>query len=171
MSENRLLLLYQAHQRALIAYAGRILGSSERAEDVTQEAYLRLSAASSTAVQHENPEGYLYRIVRNLALDYRRRHQLEKSLFSHSLNEVVQEQPEERPSLEEQAITRSELERLQLAMDELPERTRLALEMHRLGGYKLREIAEHLGISTSMAQHLVVEGVKHCQRRCARQDA
>ena len=57
------------------------------------------------------------------------------------------------------------LRRLRAAMAELPERTRIALEMHRLGGCKLREIAERLGISESMAHVLVKDGIKHCQRR------
>ena len=51
------------------------------------------------------------------------------------------------------------------AMAELPERTRIAMEMHRFGGCTLKEIAEHFGISVSMAQVLVTEGVRHCQRR------
>ncbi len=71
---------------------------------------------------------------------------------------------EEKPSPEAETIARQELERVLAAMAELPERTRLALEMHRLGGLKLREIAQRLGISTSMAQVLVVEAVRHCQR-------
>jgi RNA polymerase sigma-70 factor (ECF subfamily) len=36
--------------------------------------------------------------------------------------------------------------------------------MHRFGGCTLKEIAAHLGISVSMAQVLVAEGVRHCQR-------
>jgi len=71
---------------------------------------------------------------------------------------------EQRPSPEAELIARQELERVMRAMAELPERTRLALEMHRLGNLKLKDIAERLGVSTSMAQVLVVEGVRHCQR-------
>jgi RNA polymerase sigma-70 factor (ECF subfamily) len=166
MSDPQLLSLYRAHQRDLVAFAGKIIGNSDQAEDITHEAYLRLSSALAGA-ETDNSVGYLYRIVRNLALDYCRRHQLELGLFSHSIDEVAEALPEEHPSLDDQAITGNELEHLQAAMNDLPERTRLAVEMHRFGGYKLREIAEHLNISISMAQHLVKEGVKHCQRRCS----
>jgi RNA polymerase sigma-70 factor (ECF subfamily) len=51
------------------------------------------------------------------------------------------------------------------ALAELPERTRIAVEMHRFGGCTLKEIAEHFGISVSMAQVLVTDGVRHCQSR------
>ena len=71
---------------------------------------------------------------------------------------------DEAPSPEDEAIARQELQRVIAAMAELPERTRIALEMHRFGGCTLKEIAERLGVSVSMAQVLVVQGIKHCQR-------
>lgn len=164
MSDAQILSLYRTYQRELVSYAGSIVGDGDRAEDITQDAYLRFSAAMDDEWR-DNPVGYLYRIVRNLALDYCRRRQFERTLFSHNVDDLADVLPEERSTPEQQAIARNELEQLQAAMDELPERTRLAVEMHRLGGYKLREIAEHMNISTSMAQHLVKEGVKHCQHR------
>lgn len=167
MSDAQILGLYTAHQRELLSYATSIVGDNGRAEDITQDAYLRFSAAMADEWR-DNPVGYLYRIVRNLALDCRRRTQFEKTLFSHSLDDVVEVIPAGQATLEHQAIARGELELLQMALDELPERTRIAVEMHRLGGYKLREIAEHLKISPSMAQHLVKEGIKHCQRQLSR---
>jgi RNA polymerase sigma-70 factor (ECF subfamily) len=54
------------------------------------------------------------------------------------------------------------------AMAELPERTRIALMMHRFDGFKLRDIAAHLGISVALAHALVYEGLEHCRRRLAR---
>ena len=50
-------------------------------------------------------------------------------------------------------------------MAELPERTRVALEMHRFGGFKLREIAAHLGISVTVAHELIAQAVAHCRCR------
>ena len=37
--------------------------------------------------------------------------------------------------------------------------------MHRLGNYKLREIAAFLDISLPYAQRLVAEGLEHCRER------
>jgi RNA polymerase sigma-70 factor (ECF subfamily) len=167
MSDAQILSLYTIHQRELTRYANSIVGDSGRAEDITQEAYLRFSAAMSYEWR-DNPVSYLYRIVRNLALDCFRRTQFEKALFPHSTDDIAETMLTEQAMPEHQAIVRSELEQLQAALNELPERTRMALEMHRLGGYKLREIAEHLQVSPSMAQHLVKEGIKHCQHRLSR---
>lgn len=163
MSKSEMLSLYTTHQRMLVNYAYSIVNDSACAEDITQDAYMRFCSAMAEE-QRDNPVGYLYRIVRNLALDYRRRKMLEKNLFSE-LNEEVETIASDAPSPENQLIQQSEIKQLVDALNELPERTRIALEMHRFGGYKLREIAAHLNVSVSMAQYLVKEGIQHCQQR------
>lgn len=162
MSKDEIASFYQAHWRELVAYASRIVGDRGRAEDVVQEAFLRFRAASGGGV--EEPLGYLYRIVRNLAFDGWRRTTLEGRYMAADGEKIAAAMPGDRPSPEAELIARDELRRVLAAMAQLPERTRIALEMHRFGGFKLKEIAEHLGISVSMAQVLVMEGVRHCQR-------
>lgn len=162
-SADRMLTLYMAHRGELVNYASGIIGDRARAEDVVQEAYLKFSEAAQRRLFDE-PVGYLYRIVHNLAFDGLRRLSLEGRHIRRDGGQAVVEVAEERPSPEAELIARQELERVLAAVAELPERTRLAFEMHRFGGLKLREIAERLGISTSMAHVLVVEAVRHCQR-------
>jgi len=72
------LQLYLAHRAALLDYAAPIVGCRARAEDVVQEAWLRFSRQQDDAdIRH--PASYLYRIVRNLALDQTRRTATEKA--------------------------------------------------------------------------------------------
>lgn len=62
-----------AHHADLVMYARRVLGDrSDTAEDIVQEAYLRLLglAASDEAPTAARP--WLFRVVRNLAIDERR---------------------------------------------------------------------------------------------------
>jgi RNA polymerase sigma factor (sigma-70 family) len=160
--------LFIEHRRSLVDYATRIVGSRAQAEDLVQEAWLRFDEAARQRLLEE-PLGYLYRIVRNLALDGRRRTALEGDLAvagaSEALNVVS---PAAGPTPEAVALYREELRLLVAALDELPERTRIAFEMNRMGGCKLREIAEFLGISVPWAQRLVAEGLLHCRRRLKR---
>ena len=164
MSNAQTLSLYRDYQLQLVNYACSIVGDIDRAEDIAQDAYLRFSVAMDED-RPDNPVGYLYRVVRNLALDYRRRGQFEKKLFSQSVDEWTEVLSDDRYTPEQEVISSDALEKLQRVMKELPERTRVALEMHRLQEYKLREIAEHLNISLSMAQYLVKEGLTYCQSR------
>jgi RNA polymerase sigma factor, sigma-70 family len=163
VSDDKTSSLYIAHRRDLVNYANGIVGDRSQAEDVVQEAFLRFRGVASARLLEE-PLSYLYRIVRNLAFDGRRRLTLEERHFKAGFEGVAEEIAEDKPSPEAEAIARDELQRVLAAMDELPERTRIALEMHRFGGLKMREIAEHLGISVSMAQILVMKGIRHCQR-------
>ena len=165
MEQNdRCLELYIAHRSALLTYANRIIKDRGRAEDLVQEAFLRMRAASS-AHPLEEPVAYLYRIVRNLALDLHRHLSFEGRHEVGGAEELAARVPEAVPSPEAAAAAREEFGNLLKALGELPPRTRIALEMHRLGGFKLREIAAHLGISISTAQALVAEGIEYCQSR------
>jgi RNA polymerase sigma-70 factor (ECF subfamily) len=157
------LTLYTAHRRRLMDYATGIVGDPCRAEDVVQEAFLRFRSAASGRTLDE-PVGFLYRIVRNLSLDYRRRANLEGQYISMDVEALAADMADDQPSPEQQATGREELRRVMEAIAELPERTRIALEMHRFGGCTLKEIADRLAVSVSMAQVLVIEGVRHCQR-------
>lgn len=153
------------HRRALIEYAAGIVGSRSQAEDLVQEAWVRWDNAARTRVIQE-PLAYLCRIVRNLAIDGRsassRASELAAAVAVVANDRLTQFSG---PTPEGIALYKDELKQLQAAMEELPERTRIAFQMHRLGGYKLREIAAHLGISLPLAHTLVVDGLEHCKER------
>lgn len=69
--------LFAANQDRLFRYFCRAVGGAETARDLTQELFLRVSRTSIPAGADEDLRGWLFRIARNLALDYhrsRRRH-------------------------------------------------------------------------------------------------
>ena len=169
MSENSTALsLFVTHRRALIDYASSITGSRAQAEDLVQEAWLRFDAASRGRFL-EDAKGYLYRIVRNLALDQHRRIARENQLIARNdLEQAAETCPDETPTPEMVALFKDEVRCVMEAMAELPERTRIAFEMHRFGGATLKEIAAFLGISVSLAQLLVTDGAEHCKARLAK---
>jgi RNA polymerase sigma factor (sigma-70 family) len=163
--DQGILGLFMAHRGALVDYASGIVGSRAQGEDVVQEAWLRFDGVAGKRFLDE-PLGYLYRIVRNMALDGRRQRVGEgRYLVEDGENET---RAEDRPSPEAEVLHRQQLALVREALAELPERTRLALEMHRLEGHKLREIAAHFGISVALAHALVADGVEHCRRRLER---
>jgi RNA polymerase sigma factor (sigma-70 family) len=161
------LALFMAHRRQLIKYASGFLNDRNWAEDLVQEAFLRFDATMGAKLLDE-PIAYLYRIVRNLALDGHRQRAREARYMVSDTGIAVDSLADDRPSPEAEALHRDQLRVLQAALAELPERTRLALEMHRFGGYKLRQIAERLGISNALAHSLVAEAVEHCRQRLRR---
>ncbi|MEM9684569.1 MAG: sigma-70 family RNA polymerase sigma factor [Pseudomonadota bacterium] len=169
VSENSTALgLFVTHRAALVEYANSIIGSRAQAEDLVQEAWLRFDEASRGRLL-DDAKGYLYRIVRNLAVDQHRRHARERRLISaRGLEPAIEARADDSPSPETIALYRDEIRLVMDAMAELPERTRIAFEMHRFGGATLKEIAGFLGISVSLAQILVTDAAEHCKERLAK---
>ncbi len=157
--------IFTAHRRLLVDYATGIVGSRAQAEDLVQEAWLRFDEVARQRLLAE-PLGYLYRIVRNLALDGQRRGARESRIFAPvELEAAAAVSPDKPVTPETDALYRDQLRLLGAALEELPERTRIAFEMHRFGGSKLREIAEFLDISLPLAGVLVADAVQHCKER------
>jgi RNA polymerase sigma-70 factor (ECF subfamily) len=161
--DQKYLGLFMDHRPELLAYAHRIIRDHASAEDIVQEAWLRFADATRGALVEE-PIRYLYRIVRNLAIDGRRR-QLRDARRTVSDGDLADRLVAANQSPEDSAADQADLRTLEAALAELPARTRAALEMHRFGGYTLKEIAAHLGISIGLAHSLVIDGVEHCRTR------
>ena len=157
--------LFLAHRSALIDYAQPIVGCRARAEDVVQEAYLRFAAATDRQRAADDrilqPVGYLYRIVRNLAVDWARHLAQE----DRPPSAVIEQVASAAPSPEQAALDRDQLRIVVAALAELPPRTRLAFELHRLQGETFPAIARQLGISVGLAHRLVKDALTHCAER------
>jgi RNA polymerase sigma factor (sigma-70 family) len=157
--------LFLAHRNALIDYAQPIVGCRSRAEDVVQEAYLRFAAATDRERPADErilqPVGYLYRIVRNLAVDWARHLAQEDRPPSAVMEQVASA----TPSPEQAALDRNQLRIVIAALAELPPRTRRAFELHRLQGETFPIVAMRLGISVGLAHRLVKDALTHCADR------
>jgi RNA polymerase sigma-70 factor (ECF subfamily) len=162
-SDTAKLDLFLTHRTALIDYAAPIVGDRSRAEDVVQEAFIRFSGHDAQAgAPIVNPVSYLYRIVRNLAVDWARHFAFEHTAAEADSFDAL---PAERPSPEREALYRDELRLVSAALGELPARTRAAFEMRRLGDLTFQQIADRLGISIGLAHQLVRDAMTHCAER------
>ena len=157
------------HRDALVAYAAPLVGDRMRAEDVVQEAWLRFSVAAgkdrSDGKPIVQPVAYLYRIVRNLAIDLA--HRLNAEASHPSSEALLSDLPADVADPERKAVDRDQLRVLAAALDELPERTRHAFDLHRFDEKTYSEIGAILGISQTRAYGLVQEALAHCMRRLA----
>jgi RNA polymerase sigma factor (sigma-70 family) len=162
---NHKLDVFLRYQSALIEVAAPIVGCRSRAEDVVQEAYLRFTAAGRERIEVLKPISYLYQIVRRLAMDWAISHARERPGMMDE--EILDRLAAPAPSPEQIALYRQELGLVTEALAELPERTRRAFEMHRLGGYKLHEIANELSISVTLAHQLIHKALTHCANSLA----
>lgn len=136
--------IYFLHRAALVDYAALILGSREAAEDIVQDAFLKFVPEKVRAVTPEQTLGYLFRVVRNLAFDVLKHRKVERRDQLHDAPYWAF--PRTEPTPEEHTLFRDELRCISRVMADLPIETRIAVEMHRFGGYTLEEVAAHLGL-------------------------
>lgn len=155
---------YLRHRSALIDYAAPILGCRARAEDVVQEAFVRYSRRQQSMAGADAPQSigdpvsYLYRIVRNLALDWLRKPEAAVKVDD---SRDMERLADAAATPEQVMMQRDQVRVLAEALEELPERTRVAFKMRRLEGRSLQEIADHLGVSVVRAHQLVKDAVRH----------
>jgi len=124
------LQVFLAAQADLLRYATRITGDSAEAQDVVQDAWLRFRATARSPTLEE-PTGYLFRIVHNLALDRQRRDGRASRIFATEATVAAELIPSDQPSQQASVEAKDELATVRKALEQLPVRTRRAFEMHR----------------------------------------
>ncbi len=162
--EAALLLRYASGDRAAAAalvarlapmalsLARRLLGDPAEAEDVTQEAMLRLwKIAPDWDSERARVSTWLYRVVVNLCTDRRRRRRPETM-------EVLPELADGAPPAVAQMQTRARADALQAALTALPERQRIAVVLRDIDGLANPEIATILGVSVEAVESLAARG-------------
>lgn len=144
-----------AAQRALYArYAGRMLGVARRyvhsvaeAEDILQDAFVKMFARLGEFRAEGAFEGWLRRIVVTTALNHWQSGQ-------HRRQQMLLEDVPEPFAPDADAFDRLTVAEVLALMEQLPDGCRLVLNLYAVDGYTHGEIAELLGIqeSTSKAQ-------------------
>lgn len=151
---------FVANRRQLCLVATKILGSPDRAEDVVQDAYLKVIEVKAVFVVKQ-PVAYIFRIVRNLAIDHYRRARLESGVFAGA--EEGEHVPSASGTPETISISRQQLSLIAGALDQLPERTRRAFELYRVGGHTQREIARMLDVSPTLVNFMIRDALDQCR--------
>lgn len=159
---QKLLAIFTEQRDALTRFLARRLGNSAAAEDLTQEAWLRLAGGGSAAAIAD-PRAYLFRIAANLAVDHQRS-EARRPLAVAEIDALL-DVPDDAPDAAAVAVARDELVALQRALDELPLRRRAIFLAARLGAQTHREIADRHGISTRAVEINVQRALEHCARR------
>ncbi len=136
----------------VFGHARRVLGDAAEAEDVAQEAMLRLwKIASDWRMGEAQVSTWLYRVTANLCTDRLRKRR------SVGLDEIA-EPSDPTPSVAVQMMQRSRGDALQAALDQLPERQRQAVVLRHIEGLSNPEIGEIMDITPRAVESLTARG-------------
>jgi RNA polymerase sigma-70 factor (ECF subfamily) len=156
--------LFENHAAEIMRSLRRRGLSAETAADITQDAFVRLLTAEPANGRADgNPRAYLHRISRNLSIDHRRRERLAPRM--DVTDEEFQRIADPAPSQETVVYDKQRLISTQRAIEELPERTRRAFELHRLDERTISEVAQELGLSTTRTWVLIRDAYRHIRAR------
>lgn len=133
--------------------ARRMLNDADEAEDVAQEAMVRLwRMAADWRPGQAQVTTWLYRVAMNLAIDRLRRGRRNRPL------DAVDEPEDGRPAALETMIEADRARALGAALMRLPDRQRQAVVLRHLEGRANPEIAETMEIGVEAVESLVARG-------------
>ena len=157
------------YQRQAVAVSYRLLGNSQDAMEVTQDAFLKAYRSLDTLQKADAFGGWLMRIVSNLSLNFRRSRKIRQQLpLNDALGPVDSESQGAGGSewmarsgdpvrtLESEEMGR----RLQEALQQLPEKQRLAIVMFTMEERPQKKVAEALQCSVEAVKWHVFQGRK-----------
>jgi RNA polymerase sigma-70 factor (ECF subfamily) len=137
-----------------LGHAARVLGDRAEAEDIAQEAMLRLWRAAADWRQDgaAQPATWLYRVVANLCVDRLRRRGRAEPL------EHPDTAPDGAPGAEARMLEADRMAALDAALAHLPERQRQAVVLRHIEGLSNPEIAEILDVGVEAVESLTARG-------------
>jgi RNA polymerase sigma-70 factor (ECF subfamily) len=139
----------------VMGYAGRLLSDRVEAEDVAQEAMLRLWRVAPEWRQGEaKVSTWVYRVVSNLCTDRLRARQRRRA---EALDDVA-EPADGKASVVAGLIEADRMAALDAALATLPERQREAVVLRHIEGLANPEIAEILQIGVEAVESLTARG-------------
>lgn len=118
----------------------------EEAEDLIQEAFLRVKIYCDEGGEVKEPEAFLVRTVLNLSRDVRAHEHRDLYVAERVENLAI---ADIGPTPDEVLALEDRLKELELALAGTSPRTREAFLMHRLNGLSYAQIADHFDVSVS----------------------
>ncbi|AOY91031.1 RNA polymerase subunit sigma-24 [Cupriavidus sp. USMAA2-4] len=147
-----------AYYEELVNTWTRKLSNRHAAEDLTQDALLRVLEAKAAP---EQARAYLHRTARNLAIDAFRQQGGRESLALDS----IESHPATCGDPEAECSAVQFAAQIEAALAELPLKCRQVFVWQRLDGCSQQEIAERLGVSKNMVEKYMIRAMRHLRDR------
>jgi RNA polymerase sigma-70 factor (ECF subfamily) len=140
------------HTGKLVGLAWRLVGTREDAEELTQEAFLRLHR-SLPGFRGDSLIGtWLYRTTTRLAIDFLRRERIKRKVFffrqDNDSPDPVELASDSRQTPGEIFQTQEAMRSLRKNLQNLSSRQQVVFMLRHYEGLALKEIAEHLDLET-----------------------
>jgi RNA polymerase sigma-70 factor (ECF subfamily) len=150
-------LLYERYAPQMMTVCRRYCPSPQSAEDLLQEAFVKVFTSLHQFRSQGSLEGWIKKIFVNCALRKLERKVLAFTVLSHEQEEQFYADPEILHQLNE--------EELLILIRELPEGYRTVFNLHVIDGYTHDEISVMLGIATVTSRSQLAKARKQLQQK------
>src|SRR4051794_17910086 len=149
--------LVDEHYVALYRYAYRLSGSRADAEDLTQEAFCKAQLHLSQLRDPGRAKPWLFSILRNAYLHRVRADRQQHCVPLEGVGDVPEPSPDPLPDVDP--------ERLQQALDELPETFRTPIILYYFEDFGYRDIAEQMDLPLGTVMSRLARAKAHLRSR------
>jgi len=140
------------YYRRILNFIYRYLGNKERAEDLTQEVFIKVYHEQNHYRPTAQFRTWLYTIAKNLSFNELKRHH-HKSV---SLDQFQTLDVEDQTAHPDKILADEEMANVvKKVISELPENQRMALILRRYDNFSYEEIAETMGLSSQAVKSLL----------------
>ncbi len=141
---------FDKYYQGLCVYAYKIVLSQNASEDIVQDFFIRLWETRKNITIETSVKSYFLRSVHNRCLDFLAHQNIKEAHRAYKLSHFSQEDIQEYPLLD------FELEqRLQKAVETLPDGIRETFIMNRFDGLNYKEIADKENVSVKTIEYRI----------------
>lgn len=163
--EERIASLYEEFRLPLYRYLLSLGLLTQDVEEVVQETFMRLYRHLHGGGSEENLRGWLYRVAHNLSVNFRKRGRQIAETSPEFWQHLSQSISDVAPGPEEQLLYKERMTRVKETLNELSPLQRDCIHL-RVEGFRYREIAEVLCVSTSTVSSSLRNAVGRLTRGC-----
>ncbi|MCF8470739.1 MAG: sigma-70 family RNA polymerase sigma factor [Parvibaculum sp.] len=162
---------YVLYRQQLVGSVLRIVRDPQMAEDLAQEAYLRVhKAAEKGAIL--NAVAFLFQTARNLAIDHVRRNRVSARFEDRHASDIdIAAVAADEANAEEALIEKERYHQFNEALESLPQRAKEAWRLSQIDGWTYERVAAYLGVSKNTVYNDVKLVTGHCHDVLIRMDA
>jgi RNA polymerase sigma-70 factor (ECF subfamily) len=156
--------LFLRYSRFVFSIGLRILQDAGEAEEIVQEVFLYLYQKANQFDQSKgSAKGWIAQITHSRSID-RRKFLQRRYFYAGTDVEDFTDTLAGAHDVHRELVAKWNLDQLQIALGELPDRQRRTLEMFFFEGLELKEIAERLGESLENVRHYYYRGLQKLRK-------
>lgn len=138
---------YREYYTRVLAFCCTYTRDKAQAEDITQQAFMRLWHKRDRLSSIDAPLSYLFTLSKNIFIDEYRSNKRATQIMEELREQALQEE-----SREDEDRVKEQFEKVAREIENLPEKCRDIVVMNKLQGYSYSEIADSMGLSVKTVE-------------------